>query len=98
MLKPTRRRFVGAAAALTAASALGRRAAAQSTPIRLGAVLEFSGGLELFGNQARLGIDLAAKEINAAGGILGRPVEIIYEDNKTDPKTAVERATKLIGK
>ncbi len=65
-------------------------------PVKVGAVLPFSGGLELFGNQARLGLDLAAKEINAAGGILGRPLEILYEDNKTDPKTAVERTTKLI--
>ena len=64
--------------------------------IKIGAVLPFSGGLELFGGQARLGLDLAAKEINAAGGIQGRELEILYEDNKTDPKTAVERATKLI--
>ncbi len=54
-------------------------------PIKIGAVLPFSGGVELYGRQAKLGIDLAAKEINAAGGILGRPVEVIYEDDKTDP-------------
>ena len=36
------------------------------TPIRIGAVLPFSGGLELFGNQAKIGIDLAVAEINAA--------------------------------
>jgi urea transport system substrate-binding protein len=95
MLTPTRRRFVkgtlGVAAVTLAAPAI-----AQGGPVRIGANLEFSGGLELFGNQARLGLDLAAAEINAAGGILGRPIEILYEDNKTDPKTAVERATKLI--
>ena len=69
---------------------------ASNDPIRVGAVLPFSGGLELFGNQAKLGLDLAAKEINEAGGILGRGVEVLYEDNKTDPKTSVERTTKLI--
>ena len=97
MQGPTRRGFLAGSAA-TAAVASTRRPAAQDGPIRVGANLEFSGGLELFGNQARLGLDLAASEINAAGGILGRPVEILYEDNRTDPKTAVERSTKLIGR
>lgn len=64
--------------------------------LRIGAVLPFSGGLELFGNQARIGIDLAVSEINAGGGVLGRKLEIIYQDNKTDPKTSVERTTSLI--
>lgn len=65
-------------------------------PIRIGAVLPFSGGVELYGRQAMLGIDLAVREINAGGGILGRPVEIIYEDDKTDPASAEEAARKLI--
>jgi branched-chain amino acid transport system substrate-binding protein/urea transport system substrate-binding protein len=64
-------------------------------PIKIGAVLPFSGGVELYGRQAKLGIDLAAKEINAAGGILGRPVEVIYEDDKTDPAAALEATKKL---
>lgn len=42
-----------------------------STPIRIGALLPFSGGVELYGEQAKLGIDLAAQEINSKGGILG---------------------------
>ncbi len=67
-------------------------------PIRVGAVLPFSGGLELFGNQGKLGLDLAMKEINDAGGILGRPLKILYEDNKIDPKTSVEKARTLIGR
>ena len=60
--------------------------------------MPFSGGLELFGNQAKLGLDLAAKEINEGGGILGRPVEVIYADNRTDPATSVERTTTLVGR
>ena len=65
-------------------------------PIKIGAVLPFSGGVELYGRQAKLGLDLAAKEINAGGGILGRPVEIIYEDDKTNPDAAVNATRKLI--
>jgi branched-chain amino acid transport system substrate-binding protein/urea transport system substrate-binding protein len=67
-----------------------------AAPIKIGAVLPFSGGVELYGNQAKLGLDLAAKEINASGGILGRPVEIIYEDDKTNPDAAVNATRKLI--
>jgi branched-chain amino acid transport system substrate-binding protein/urea transport system substrate-binding protein len=65
-------------------------------PIRIGAVLPFSGGVELYGRQAKLGIDLAVREINAGGGILGRPVEVIYEDDKTDPAAAQDATRKLI--
>ncbi len=71
-------------------------ALAQSSPIKIGAVLPFSGGLELFGEQAKLGIDLAIAEINTAGGVQGRELEALYEDNRTDPKTSVELSQKLI--
>lgn len=77
-----------AAAAVSVVPSL--RAGAE-TPVKFGVVEPFSGGLELFGNQAKLGLDLAMAEINAGGGILGRPVELVYEDDKTDPKTAVEK-------
>jgi urea transport system substrate-binding protein len=65
-------------------------------PIRVGAVLPFSGGVELYGRQAKLGLDLAVKDINAAGGILGRPVEVIYADDETRPESAVTAMRALI--
>nr|WP_173642338.1 ABC transporter substrate-binding protein [Bradyrhizobium sp. 41S5] len=74
------------------------RAAETSAPVRVGAVLPFSGGAELYGEQARLGLDLAAKDINAAGGILGRLVEIIYADDKTRPQAAAEAMRSLVEK
>ena len=70
--------------------------AASADSIKIGAVLPFSGGVELYGRQAKLGLDLAAKEINASGGILGRPLEIIYQDDQTDPAIAVKATNKLI--
>lgn len=91
-----RRSFLAGAGASVAVSPLAFPAIAQNRPIPVGACLEFSGGLELFGNQAKIGLDLAAAEINASGGILGRSVEILYRDNKTDPKTAAERTRELI--
>ena len=97
MTKPTRRHVLKTGAALgLVAAGFPMPAVHAAEPIRIGGVLPFSGGLELFGNQARIGMDLAVTEINDAGGILGRPVEVLYEDNKTDPKTSVERATTLI--
>lgn len=49
----------------------------------IGALLPFSGGVELYGRQAQVGLDLAASEIKASGSILGHPVEIIYENDGT---------------
>lgn len=63
-------------------------------PIKIGAVLPFSGGVELYGAQAKLGLDLATADINAAGGILGRPVQIVYRDDGTRPQIAAEAAAK----
>ena len=100
MASRTSRRTVligaGAAGAVASLSTFGFPAIAQARPVPVGAVLPFSGGLELFGEQARFGLDLARAEINAKGGILGRPVEILYRDSKTDPKTAAERTRELI--
>jgi ABC-type branched-subunit amino acid transport system substrate-binding protein len=65
--------------------------------IKIGVVLPLSGGLELFGQQGIQGAKMAVAEINAAGGVLGgKKFELIIEDNKTDPKTAVEKTKKLI--
>ena len=65
-------------------------------PIKIGVTLPLSGGLELFGQQGIQGMKMAVKEINESGGVLGRKLELVIEDNKTDPKTSVEKATKLI--
>ena len=72
-------------------------ATAGDKPIKIGVVLPLSGGFEIYGNLGVRGAKMAVAEINAAGGVLGgRPLELIIEDNKTDPKTAVEKAKKLI--
>jgi urea transport system substrate-binding protein len=96
--RSSRRHFLASAAAagtLAGISGWGRASYADST-VKVGVVLPFSGGLELFGNQGKIGLELAKAEINASGGIMGSPLELIYEDSKTDPKTANERALKLI--
>ena len=52
-------------------------------PIKIGAALPLTGVASPYGQNARQGIDLAVEEINAAGGIDGRQIEIIYEDDAT---------------
>ena len=76
----------------------GARPSEAADPIRVGAVLPFSGGVELYGEQARLGLDLAVGDINAAGGILGRPVEVVYADDKTNPDAASGAMRSLVEK
>ncbi|MCF3593069.1 substrate-binding protein [Rhodobacteraceae bacterium LMO-12] len=76
--------------------ALGAPALAQAKTVKLGVLMPFSGGLELFGAQAMQGIEMLVDEVNGAGGVLGRQIEIVKADNRTDPKTSVERAQQLI--
>ena len=73
------------------------RLARAADPIRIGVLQPLSGGLEGLGQQGVQGTQLAIEEANAAGGVLdGRMFELVIEDDKTDPKTAVERTQKLI--
>ena len=80
-----------AVAALVAGSA-----AAQDGPIRVGVVTPISGTYAGIGQQVSWGLDLAAEEINASGGIMGRQIELIYEDSEANPAVAVQKAEKLI--
>lgn len=62
---------------------------------RLGAVLSLTGGAASYGAMARGGIDLAVQEINAAGGVDGRKINIQYEDNQLQPAKAATGAQRL---
>ena len=68
---------------------------ATGEPIVIGSILRLSLGAS-DGVPAKRGIEFAVEEINAAGGINGRPLEVIYEDSKDDATHSVNAATKLI--
>ena len=53
--------------------------------VRVGFICPFTGGSQDFGNSARLGAELAVKEINEVGGYLGRPIELVERDDKANP-------------
>lgn len=78
-----------------ALASLAGSALAQAQPIRIGVVTPLSGTYAGIGQQVKWGLDLAARQINAAGGVAGRPIELIYEDEEANPAVAVQKAEKL---
>jgi branched-chain amino acid transport system substrate-binding protein len=65
-------------------------------PLRVGFVCPFSGGSADFGNSARLGAELAVKEINEVGGYVGRKLELVARDDKANPDTGRAIAEELV--
>jgi branched-chain amino acid transport system substrate-binding protein len=65
-------------------------------PIKVGVVTPLSGTYAPIGKQVRWGAELAVKEINAAGGVNGRPFELLFEDEEANPPVAVRKAEKLL--
>ena len=71
-------------------------AMAQDGPIRIGVVTPISGTYAGIGQQVTWGLDMAAEQINESGGIMGRQIELIYEDSEANPSVAVQKAEKLM--
>src|SRR3954449_1095063 len=68
---------------------------AQADAIRIGHLTPLTGFLGPLGEYAVMGVKLAVEEINAAGGIMGRKIELIAEDS-VNPQTASTKAQRLI--
>ncbi|MDR3600192.1 MAG: ABC transporter substrate-binding protein [Desulfosporosinus sp.] len=67
-----------------------------STPIKVGGNLELSGGTAMFGQAAKNAITLAFDQQNAKGGVLGRQLELVAADNKSDAGESTAAVTKLV--
>jgi ABC-type branched-subunit amino acid transport system substrate-binding protein len=65
-------------------------------PLKIGLLLSYTGDLSDFGPAHENAARLAVKEINAAGGVLGEPIEVVTADDGTDPSQGVSEATRLI--
>ena len=65
-------------------------------PIRIGSSLSLTGKYALQGGYGREGYLLCQKHVNQKGGLLGRSVEFVIDDNGSDEKTAVRLYEKLI--
>src|SRR6266851_925639 len=100
--KIARRRFLGLGAA--AAGAIGawmlvpapwHGAFGQARPYKIGSLQPLSGAAAIGGRMALTGTELAVRRINASGGINGRPVELIVEDDQSRPDIGRRKAEKL---
>jgi branched-chain amino acid transport system substrate-binding protein len=93
----SRRTLLRGAASATALVGIGMPAIvkAQADVIRIGHLTPVTGFLGPLGEFAQMGVKLAAEEINAAGGVLSRPVELVIEDS-VNPQTASAKAERLI--
>ncbi len=69
---------------------------ASGEPIKIGTLIDATGDLAVFGPPIVLATDLAALLINEAGGIDGRPIEMIHRDSGTSPQIATDAASALV--
>ena len=72
------------------------RSARGEAPIKIGLISPLTGAWTVYGRAHSAGFELAVDEINAAGGVLGRKIEIVTGDSKTEPRIVVEQANRLI--
>lgn len=97
-----KRRFAAAAAAVLSLSLFAAcggdsgGSAANSDVIKIGVNYELSGPVATYGDASVKGIEMAVEEINAAGGIDGKQIQIVKYDTKSEPAEATTLATKLM--
>ena len=95
--KSGRGAIAGAILALVAATLAAAPASAQSgEPIKIGFSMALTGGLAPNGKSALLAQKIWEEDINAKGGLLGRPVKLVYYDDKSSPAEVPAIYTKLL--
>lgn len=89
-MKPANKILAAVAIALAASGP-----ALAEDPIKIGVVTPLSGAYAPIGQQVRWGVELATREVNEAGGILGRQIQLFFEDEEANPAVAVQRSERL---
>ena len=80
----SRRRVLAGAGATALATGIPVIGRAQGGPIKLGSVLDNSGNLDIYGKPMVMATAMAVEELNAAGGLLGRQIQLIQYDTQSD--------------
>jgi branched-chain amino acid transport system substrate-binding protein len=90
----------GGGAKPAAEAGAGQTAAtgANKEPIKVGAIFSLTGPNSPLGVPEKQAVELLVKELNAAGGVNGHPLEILFEDDKSDNTEAVKAIKKLVTK
>ncbi len=95
----TRRGLLKGLAAFGAAASLGQGGSVLAQgggAVRLGVLLPLTGDADGHASQMRMGVETAVAEINAAGGVLGRPLETAYRDSETAPNVLPGHCRELV--
>ncbi len=87
---------VGRVAALAALGSLLMAGTALAAGAKIGALIPLTGGLQSYGEASLDGMMLAIDEVNAAGGVLDGPVEVIVGDTQTKAQAAIDAAKKMV--
>jgi branched-chain amino acid transport system substrate-binding protein len=92
----TRRDWIAGVAAVGATAGLASRAHAQGKPIKIGQVIPITGEAAESGKYQKQGAELALEKVNAAGGVQGRKLVLVQEDDQTSNPGAVAALQKLL--
>jgi len=95
-LKPSLLSFTTAVALAALSAASAQAQAPSGEPIKIGFSMALTGGLAPNGKSALLAQKIWEEDINAKGGLLGRPVKLIYYDDQSNPATVPGIYTKLL--
>ncbi len=90
--------FLACAVVLAAALSAGvpTLAMADQKPIKIGFIHSMSGAMSMYGISAEAGAKIAIKEVNAAGGVLGREIKLLTRDDKLNAETGLREAKDLV--
>lgn len=91
------KKFIGMTVAISMVASILSGCGSNSDTIKIGGLAPLSGGLSMYGISTSNGYKLAVDDINKNGGILGKQVEILLEDEEGDPTKAINAYNKLVG-
>ena len=92
----SRRRLLTSATSMAVGMSMGAPHAVAADPIRIGFGMSLTGPLAPGGKQCLLAMEIWRDEINARGGLIGRPVQLVYYDDQSNPANVPSLCAKLL--